>query len=129
MPYLNNCTIVGPMRNKEFRVSASGNPWITFTICHKPWSKDKDKQPDTLFLKCIAFGKPAEWLAEAAEDAHVIVSGELRANNYTDKDGNERKNVELHCRDAYAFDYQKFGNGNKPDLSKKSESSDSDIPF
>lgn len=51
---------------------------------------------DTLFLHCELWGTPAENLTEAAgKGTEVLVTGELQANNWTDKQNNNRRDVKV----------------------------------
>lgn len=52
---------------------------------------------DTLFLHCELWGTPAENLAEttAGKGTEALITGELQANNWTDKQNNTRRDVKV----------------------------------
>lgn len=49
----------------------------------------QEGQPDADFFSCVAFGKTAETLDKCQVDkgTKLLIEGEVRNNNYTDKDG------------------------------------------
>ena len=86
----------------ELRWTNSGKAVASFDIAS---SKTRFNQQtsqweqvgDTLFLRCELWGTPAENLTEttAGKGTEVLVTGELQANNWTDKQGNTRRDVKV----------------------------------
>lgn len=85
----------------ELRWTNSGKAVASFDIAS---SKTRFNQQtsqweqigDTLFLHCELWGTPAENLTEAAgKGTEVLVTGELQANNWTDKQNNNRRDVKV----------------------------------
>ena len=56
----------------------------------------QDGQPDADFFTVVAFGKTAEFIEKYFHKGmKAVISGELRNNNYTDKDGVKHYNNEI----------------------------------
>lgn len=89
-------------RDIELRYAASGTALASFGLAVNRRKKVGDQYEDeTSYLKCVAFGSLAENLAQSADKgSRVIVAGYLKQNDWTDKDGNERHELELVVNDA-----------------------------
>lgn len=85
----------------ELRWTNSGKAVASFDIaCSKTHLNKQTNQweqiGDTLFLHCELWGTPAENLTEAAgKGTEVLITGELQANNWTDKQNNNRRDVKV----------------------------------
>lgn len=96
-------TIKGRLtKDIELRWTNNGKAVASFDIaCSKTRFNQQTNQweqvGDTLFLRCELWGTPAENLAEttAGKGTEVMVTGELQANNWTDKQGNTRRDVKV----------------------------------
>lgn len=56
----------------------------------------QDGQPDADFFTVVAFGKTADFISKYFKQGmKALVTGELRNNNYTDKDGVKHYNNEI----------------------------------
>lgn len=89
-------------RDIELRWTNSGDALASFDIaCSKNRFNKQTNQweqvGDTLFLRCELWKKPAEDFVEsqAGKGTEVMVTGELQANNWTDKQGNNRRDVKV----------------------------------
>jgi single-strand DNA-binding protein len=92
--------------------------------------KSKDSN-DTIFMRVVAFGKLAEVCAEYLKKGQpVIVTGRLKPNNWTTKEGEKRNEIELHASDI-SFQGKKTGVLEpKPEESLVEEdNTHDDIPF
>lgn len=83
----------------ELRFGNSGTAIASFTVVAADRKKDSNDQwvdDKTLFLRCTAFRKIAENIAESCEKGDlVLVTGKLSTNEWTDKEGNKRSTTEL----------------------------------
>lgn len=101
-----NATITGnATRDPELKFTHNGTAVTTFTLASTPRRYDRQTNQwvdgDTLFMRCTAFGKLAENLAETVtKGARVIATGRLAANRWTDKNGQPRESTDLHIDDA-----------------------------
>lgn len=89
-------------RDIELRWTPSGDAIANFDIaCSKNRFNKQTNQWEqvggTLFLRCELWKKPAEDFAEsqAGKGTEVLITGELQENNWTDKQGNKRKDTKV----------------------------------
>jgi len=91
----NNMTAIGGLgRDCEKRTTQSGTTVVTFSLpVESGWGDNKH----TSWLRCTLFGKRAEGdLAKyLVKGQQVAVSGELKVNQYTNKEGVEKTSVDL----------------------------------
>jgi len=56
----------------------------------------REGQPDADFFNCTVFGKQAEFVEKyLKKGTKVVISGSLQNDNYTDKNGVQRNNVQI----------------------------------
>ena len=97
---MNVLTIVGRLtRDAEQRHTQSGTAVAGFTIASDVGYGDKKK---TLFMNCSLWGKRAEGglLQYLTKGTQVVAHGELQPNDWTDKEGNQRKDMNLNVADV-----------------------------
>ena len=84
----NNVTLIGRLtKDVSTSQTANGILYSNFSIAvDRPYRKDKETETD--FINCTAWGKTAEFISTYfSKGAPIMVSGELRQHNYTNKDG------------------------------------------
>lgn len=93
---MNNITIAGALgRDAEVRFMQNGDPVANFSIAD---SQGKDKQ--AIWWSCSLFGKRAESLAQyLVKGQSVTVTGSITEREYTDKEGNKRKQFDVKVVD------------------------------
>lgn len=93
---MNNITVAGTLgRNAEIRVMPNGDPVASFSVAD---SQGKDKP--TIWWGCQLFGKRAQSLAPyLVKGGAVTVSGNVTEREWTDKDGQQRKSMEIRVSD------------------------------
>lgn len=77
-------------RDPEVRYSSDGgNANASFTIAvDRKYKKDGDQVAD--FIRCVAFGKVAEFADKyLRRGVKVVVTGRIQTGSYTNKDGNK----------------------------------------
>ena len=89
---LNKVFLMGRLtRDPEFRQTTSGVPSCRFTVAVNRSYKDKQtgqKVEDTDFVDCTAWRQTAEFVSRYfTKGSMILVEGELRNNNYEDKNG------------------------------------------
>ena len=119
---MNSITIAGSLgRDAELKYLNSGDPICNFSIAD---SQGKDKS--TIWWSCTIFGKRAESLSQyLVKGQAVTVVGHVTEREYTDKNGNERKVMDVRVNEVM------LQGGRKEAAPKKQEepADDSDIPF
>lgn len=82
-------------RDPEMRYTEAGKAYTRFTLAISA----SRKEGQTLFLDCTAWEKLAETAAEYLRKGHkAAVSGEIRMDKYTDRDGASRVKWYCHAR-------------------------------
>lgn len=94
-------TIVGNLTaDPDLKFTQSGIPAANFTVASTPRTFDKQSNQwvdgDPLFLRCTVWRDHAEHVAESlSKGMRVIVQGNLRAKQWTDKQGNRRTTYQI----------------------------------
>jgi single-strand DNA-binding protein len=93
---MNSITIAGTVGNAELKFLQSGDPILTFSVAD---SEGRDKP--TIWWNCSLFGKRAESLAPfVAKGGKVTVAGKVSQREFTDKNGQERKSMDVRVTDV-----------------------------
>lgn len=93
---MNTVALMGRLTYEpELRKTPSGVSVIRFQVaCDRGRSKDGERQAD--FIDCVAWRQTAEFISRYFHKGSMIaIEGSLQTSNYTDKNGNQRKQVEV----------------------------------
>ena len=92
----------------ELKTTPSGLSVTSFSIAvDRPGGKDKERATD--FIDCVAWRQTADFIARFfSKGKLILVEGELQTRTYTDKNGNNRKAVEVIV-DRASFTGEKAG--------------------
>lgn len=122
----------------EIKTTPSGNAVTSFSIAVDRRVKSKDGEKVTDFIDCVAWRQTADFIARFFSKGRLIlIEGELQTRTYTDKNGNNRKAVEVIV-DRASFTGEKAGaQEQRPEQSAPpeqyeqlpGESSGDDYPF
>lgn len=99
---LNRINVMGRIgKDLELRRTQSGKAVTRFPI-----AVDRDgKYAGTDWFNVVAWGRTAEFAAQyCAKGRKVVVDGRLQARDWTDKDGNKRRSVEIIANSVYFAD-------------------------
>lgn len=132
---MNNITIAGQLgKDAEVRFLQNGDAVANFSVAD---SQGKDKL--TIWWNASLFGKRAESLAPyLLKGQAVTVTGTVTEREYTDKDGNKRKAMDVRVNDVAlqggkrepeAPTRQAQRPAPKPSAGSGFDGMDSDIPF
>ena len=93
----------------------------------------QDGQPDADFFTVVAFGKTAEFIEKYfRQGMKAVITGELRNNNYTDKDGVKHYNNEILINNIEFAESKRAGESNNTDdtgFINIPEGIDEELPF
>lgn len=107
---LNNITIGGRfVRDPETRMTQQQKPVTTFTLaCERDFSpQGQERQTD--FVDFVCFDKVSDFVSKYFRKGSLaIVTGRLQIRDWTDREGNKRRNAEIIVDHAY------FGESKKP---------------
>jgi single-strand DNA-binding protein len=94
---MNNITVAGTLgRDAEIKHMANGDAIASFSVAD---SQGRDKP--TIWWNCSLFGKRAESLAPyLLKGGSVTVSGNVSEREWTDKDGQKRKSMDIRVGDV-----------------------------
>ena len=93
---LNTCVLMGRLTaDPELRTTQSGKSVASFSLAvDRDFQQNVEKQAD--FISVVAWGKTAEFIDKYFRKGRMIaVVGRIQTRTYTDKDGNNRKVVEV----------------------------------
>lgn len=102
---LNRIDIMGRLvRDPEMRRTNSGKPVTSFTL-----AVDRDfAKGEVDFIDCVAWNNTAEFVNSYFEKGRMaVVSGRLQFREWTDKNGNKRRNAEVIADNVYFGDSKK----------------------
>lgn len=105
---LNVISIGGRMvRDPELRHTQSGKSVCSFTLAvDRDFKNNGEKEVD--FLDCVAWGNTADFVSRYAEKGRMLmVTGRIQIREWTDKEGNKRRNAEIIASNAYFGDSRK----------------------
>jgi single-strand DNA-binding protein len=108
----NNVNLIGNLGgDPEIYRFENGNAVANFSLAvERVYITDGVKNKDTFWARCTAFGKRAETIALYTKKGHKLaISGELREEKYTNKQGVEVKATRIVVND-FAFLTQRGDN-------------------
>ena len=97
----------------ELKSTPNGVSVLRFQVaCDRNYQKDsQNRQAD--FIDCVAWRQTAEFISRYFHKGSMIaVEGTLQTSNYTDKDGNKRKQIEVLANNV-SFCGSKAENGSQ----------------
>ena len=122
---MNSITVAGSLgRDAELKYLNNGDAISNFSVAD---SQGKDKH--TIWWNCTIYGKRPESLNQyLVKGQAVTVAGHIVEREYTDKNGNERKAMEIRVSDVM-LQGRKQESAPKPAKQEKADYDDSDVPF
>ena len=108
---LNKIVIMGRLvRDPELRRTQSGTAVTSITLAVDRDFKAEDGSRETDFIDVVAWRSTAEFIAKHFSKGRMaVVEGRLQIRDYTDKDGNKRKNAEVVADNVYFGDSKPDG--------------------
>lgn len=98
-------------RDPELKQTPSGVSVVSFAVANNRHTANGD---ETHFFDCVAWRKTAEFVAKNLHKGRMVeITGRLQTRSYTDKNGQNRKFVEILAEDVRFGDY-KGGNSEQP---------------
>ena len=103
---LNRIVLMGRLtRDPELRKTQSDTPVCSFSLAvDRDYKKDGEKK-ETDFIDIVAWRSTAEFVRNYfAKGRMAVVEGRLQIRDWTDKDGNKRRAVEIIANSVYFAD-------------------------
>ena len=95
----NNLILIGNLTaDPELRHTANGLPVTNFTVAgtERKYENGQFVDGNTLFMRCTVWRDLAEHVASSlSKGQRIMVTGRLKQEEYTDKEGNKRVSVSL----------------------------------
>ena len=99
-------TVVGNLTNDpELRFTSNGAAVASFTVASNSRYLDRTtnewKDSEPVYMRCSVWRQYAEHVAESlTKGTRVIVTGRLKTNSYTTKEGEKRTELQLEVEDV-----------------------------
>ena len=137
---LNHITAAGRLtKDPELRRTQNGVAVASFTIACDRDIKDASGNKQTDFIDCVAWRNTAEFVDKYFTRGRMaIVSGRLQMREWTDKNGNKRRNAEILAENVYFADSKRAAENTEKNETKEAEQTvdfdqveidDDDLPF
>ena len=104
---LNHIVIMGRLtRDPELRFTQTQTPVASFTLAvDRDFSSRDSGEKQTDFIDCVAWRSTAEFISKYfAKGSMAVVAGRLQIRDWTDKEGNKRRNAEIIVENIYFGD-------------------------
>lgn len=101
---LNHIVIMGRLtRDPELRRTGNGIAVASFTVAvDRDFGAKDGGEKETDFIDCVAWRNTGEFVSKYfSKGSMIVVSGRLQGRNWTDKDGNKRKTMEIVAANCY----------------------------
>lgn len=95
---LNRCTIMGRIvRTPELRRTQSGIPVCSFSVaCDRDYKDKSTGEKTTDFIDIVAWRNVTEFVSKYLTKGRMaVIDGRLQLRDWTDRDGNKRRNAEI----------------------------------
>lgn len=108
---LNKIFIMGRLtRDPELRRTQNGTAVAGFALAVDRDYKNADGTKETDFIEVVAWRSSAEFVSKYFTKGRMaVVEGRLQIRDWTDKDGNKRRNAEVVADNVYFGDSKKEG--------------------
>lgn len=101
---LNQISVMGRLvRDPELRRTNSGKPVTSFTLaCDRDFKNSQTGEKEVDFLDCVAWNSTAETVEKYFRKGQMAVAtGRLQIRQYTDKNGQKRRQAEIIVSSVY----------------------------
>lgn len=137
---LNHITAAGRLtKDPELRRTQNGVSVASFTIACDRDIKDASGNKQTDFIGCVAWRNTAEFVHKYFTRGRMaIVSGRLQIREWTDNNGNKRRNAEILAESVYFGDSKRAAESTEKNETKEAEQTvdfdqveidDDELPF
>ena len=131
---LNHIVLMGRLtKDVELRHTGNGVAVASFSIAvDRDFSGKESGEKETDFIDIVAWRNTAEFVSKYFTKGRMaVVSGRLQIRNWTDKEGNKRRNAEVVADNVYFGDSKKEDSGFNPPVENYGEivGEDEQLPF
>ena len=111
---LNHITLMGRLtRDPELRYTQSGTPVASFTLAvDRDFGSRDGGERQTDFIDIVAWRQTGEFVSKYFfKGSMAVVSGRLQIRDWTDREGNKRRNAEVVADNVYFGESKKSREG------------------
>ena len=110
---LNKIVLMGRLtRDPDLRRTQSGTAVASFTLAVDRDYKPQDGERETDFIDIVAWRGTGEFVSKYFSKGRMaVVEGRLQVRDWTDKDGNKRRQAEILCENVYFGESRSTGGG------------------
>ena len=121
MKDINKVILIGRLGiDPTLKTTASGMSYARFSLATNKMIKDQS--PITQWHRIVVWGKMAEHCSRYLKKGHhVYVEGELRSNEYEDKEGVLKQSFDVHINEISFLGYPKASTRQNTDLERNQE--------
>lgn len=124
------------VRDPELRHTQSGTPVCPFSLAVERDTKQQDGTRKTDFVECVAWRGTAEFASKYFKKGSMcIVEGRLELRDWTDNDGNKRRNAEVRVSGMHFCESKKSDPNSPPEyegtanFAELPDIDDGELPF
>ena len=104
----NNVTLIGYLgSDAESRTTRNNSTLTVLSLATKRTWRNREtgeRESQTTWHKCVAFGRTAEYAAGLTKGAHLQIIGELQTREYLAKDGTMKSVTEIRVQRVARLD-------------------------
>ena len=129
---LNKIFLMGRLtRDPEMRRTGSGTAVVGFTLAVDRDFKAQDGERETDFVDIVAWRSTAEFVSKYfAKGRMAVVEGRLQIRDWTDKEGNKRRNAEVVADSVYFGDSKRMEvAASAVEIEEVPEGEEGELPF
>lgn len=131
---LNKIILMGRLvRDPELRQTGNGASVASFTLAVDRDRKSENGEKKADFIECAAWRQTGEFVAKYfTKGRTAIVEGRLQIREWTDKEGNKRRNAEIQAENVYFGDSKREGGPSIPSdnfVDITEELAEGELPF
>lgn len=99
-------TLIGNLTaDPVIRFTQRGDAVANFTVASTPRTFDRTtnqwRDGEALFMNCVAWRNLAQNISDSlTKGTRVIVSGKMKSNSYQDREGNNRRSIEIEVEEV-----------------------------
>lgn len=118
-------------QNPEMKTFDNGNCVVSFSLAtSKSYKKNNDIVQETQWHNCIAWNKRGEAIHKYInKGAHVSIVGELRYENYKDKNNNDRRVAKIQVNEFNFLDKKSNQQQSTNVNEVNNQGNEDDLPF
>lgn len=127
---LNKIMLAGRLtRDPEIRYTQSQKAVTTFTLAVERDYAPKGEEKQTDFIDCVAWTS-AEFISKYFQKGSMaIVAGRLQLRDWTDKEGNKRRNAEVNVESIYGGSKKEGTQANVEPKFEELPDDEEELPF